>query len=443
MLIDNIQFEDKTYSTPFANLSRSAITSFLIHGNVGSGTTFEDSSPNKITVSNQNSVSHGGTSNFGGSAIQFSSSSSQQLTSASTDVINFGPGDWTIEFWFNMTNGSTARMHALSCGPGNTNNIDFNFNDGNAFWLYWNSGGSPNIIFGNDGDYGDGNWHHLMATRASGMVRVWVDGVHKGSNNYSSSTSMGQTASIYVGGKSGVYWDGFLDEIRIIKGTALWSGGGNFAVPVERFKNGAWLDRSGNENNGNFINEVGTATSHYRDGQVIMPVANSYLDFDGTDQYITIPSLLNQETINASTTKTIILWLNVDSYGFAMPFSTGQNGNNRIYYWTQSSLNTWRIGNYTSTTDHSTLPSAGTWFCTAIVINGLSVTGYLNGVQDYTGSYTAFTTQDFAVLGRHGNLTGVTDPYYYNGKIGQVLVYNKALTAAEVLSNYNATKGRF
>ena len=126
-----------------------------------------------------------------------------------------------------------------------------------------------------------------------------------------------------------------------------------------------------------------------------------------------------------------------------MPFSTGQNGNNRIYYWTQSSLNTWRIGDYTSTTGHSTLPSAGTWFCTAIVINGLSVTGYLNGVQDYTGSYTAFTTQDFAVLGRHGNLTGTTTPYYYNGKIGQVLVYNKALTAAEVLNNYNTTKGRF
>lgn len=204
-----------------------------------------------------------------------------------------------------------------------------------------------------------------------------------------------------------------------------------------------WVDRTTNNNDGTLVNGVNTGVSHYRDGQVIMPVANSYLDFDGSNDYVTISSLLNQETINGSTTKTIILWLNADSYGSLMPFSTGQNGNNRIYYWTQSSLNTWRIGDYVSTTDHSTLPSAGTWFCTAIVINGLSVTGYLNGTQDYTGSYTAFTTQDFAVLGRHGNLTGTTTPYHYNGKIGQVLVYNKALTAAEVLSNYNATKGRF
>jgi len=217
-----------------------------------------------------------------------------------------------------------------------------------------------------------------------------------------------------------------------------------YAVPsFDRSATDGWVDLSGNSNDGTLVNGVVTGTSHYRSGDVILPNSARYLDFDGSNDYVTISSLLNQETINGSTTKTIILWLNADSYGFLMPFSTGQNGNNRFYYWTSGSLNTWRISNYTSTTNHSTLPSAGTWFCTAIVINGLNITGYLNGVQDYTGSYTAFTTQDFAVLGRHGNLTGVTDPYYYNGKIGQVLVYNKALTAAEILQNYNATKGRY
>jgi hypothetical protein len=207
---------------------------------------------------------------------------------------------------------------------------------------------------------------------------------------------------------------------------------------LSRSATDGWVDRSGNSNDGTLVNGTNTGVTNYRVGQVIMPVANSYLDFDGSDDYITISSLLNQETINGSTTKTIILWLKADSYGARMPFSTGQNGNNRIYYWTQSSLNTWRIGDYTSTSGHSTLPSAGTWFCTAIVINGLSVTGYLNGTQDYTGAYSAFTTQDYAVLGRHG-----TGSYYYDGKIGKVSVYNNALTAAEVLQNYNATKSRF
>lgn len=221
------------------------------------------------------------------------------------------------------------------------------------------------------------------------------------------------------------------------------SDSGFYQVPFvegasSRSATDGWVDRSGNSNDGTLVNGTNTGVSHYRNGEVIMPVSASYLDFDGSDDYIPISSLLNQETINGSTTKTIILWLKPDSHGPMMAFSTGQNGNNRIYYWTQYSLNTWRIGNYTSTSGHATLPSAGTWFCTAIVINGLSVTGYLNGTQDYTGAYSAFTTHEYAVLGRHG-----TGSYYYDGKIGKVSVYNKALSAAEVLSNYNAMKPRF
>ena len=443
------QLEVKSYNTSYIKTSRPAITSFLIHGNVGSGTTFEDSSPNKITVSNQNSVSHGGTSNFGGSAIQFSSSSSQQLTSASTDVINFGTGDWTIEFWFNMTSGSTARMHALSCGSGNTNNIDFNFNDGNAFWLYWNSGGTPNIIFGNDGDYGDGNWHHLMATRASGMVRVWVDGVHKGSNNYSSSTSMGQTASIYVGGKNGVYWDGFLDEIRIIKGTALWSGSGNFAVPTERFKNGAWLDRSGNENNGNLLNGLSTGAGHYRDGQVIMPVANSYLEFDGTNDYINLPSETNfisgnQVTVEAWVTTDVTgsykkIFITAENNGTAnvtgVFLSLGNSTSTGVYFGVYNTSNTYAIAN------HGSYLSTGTWTHLTGTYDGSNVKLYVNGSLSSSTSQTGNIRTGSNGIGRiSGYMSGGE---IWDGKIASLKVYTKALTAAEVLSNYNTTKGRF
>ena len=459
LVITEPQIELKSYNTPYVYSSRSAITSFLIHGNVGSGTTFEDSSPNKITVSNQNSVSHGGTSNFGGSAIQFSSSSSQQLTSASTDIINFGTGDWTIEFWFNMTSGSTARMHALSCGPGSTNNIDFNFNDGNAFWLYWNSGGSPNIIFGNDGDYGDGNWHHLMATRASGMVRVWVDGVHKGSNNYSSSTSMGQTASIYVGGKNGVYWDGFLDEIRIIKGTALWSGSGDFSVPTERFKNGAWLDISGNENNGNFINELGTGTSHYRVGDVIYPAGTNsarYLEFDGTDQYVTI----GHNTSFDNTTFSFSAWVYVDGNttsdrkivhlsraseagGRAVWQIRTSATSNQLLYQTNNA-GTWQTQEY-----NSFFSGAGWYHVCVTHVQGSAAKMYKNGsfVSVNTGSCTqnfSFGT-DPLFIGARNNGTPSSPSFidFWDGKMAQIMLYSQELSAAEVLDNYNSTKSRF
>jgi hypothetical protein len=150
--------------------------------------------------------------------------------------------------------------------------------------------------------------------------------------------------------------------------------------------------------------------------------------FDGTNDYIAVTNLLASESIGAGTQLTISLWLNCDQYGNRMPFSTGQSGNDRIYYWTENSLNTWRVGNYTSTTGHGSLPSVGNWFNTVLVIDGTNITVYLNGQEDYTGSYTGFTTEHYATFGRHG----ATSSYYYDGKIANAKIYNRALSADEV-----------
>ena len=163
-------------------------------------------------------------------------------------------------------------------------------------------------------------------------------------------------------------------------------------------------------------------------------------EFDGTDDYISITNLLNSESIGASTNLTISMWLNPSTHSHDMPFSTGQTGNDRIYYWTVSNLNTWRVGNYTSTSGHGTLPSIGTWYNTVLVINGTSITVYLNGEEDYTGSYTAFTTADYATFGKHGTHSGA---YRYNGKIAVARIYNQSLTAVEIENNFNAYKNRF
>ena len=294
-----------TKGTALWRSNDSSNVKLMIHGNVGSGTTFEDSSASELALTNTNGVSHGGTSEFGGTALKFVRSSTQWIETASTDAADFGTGDWTVDYWFNMTNGQTDRMHSLSLGIytgcGGGSNIDFNFNDGNGFWLYWNGCGSPNIIFGSDGDYGDGVWHHMAVTRESGTVRVWVDGVHKGSNAYSSSTSMGATTNVDIGASGGgVNWDGYLDEIRITKGTALWVGSGNFTPPTRRDtlsvfvpptrrnSNGPVVDLSGHDNAGNFATTEMTDVITYRDGQVIEPVVSAVWDFDGTDDHIGI-----------------------------------------------------------------------------------------------------------------------------------------------------------
>jgi hypothetical protein len=68
---------------------------------------------------------------------------------------------------------------------------------------------------------------------------------------------------------------------------------------------------------------------------------------------------------------------------------------------------------------------------------------YVNGVQiaQQTGlTGTLPTGQTNQYIGKYGN---AGNNYPFNGRIGESRVYNIALSAAQVLQNYNATKGRF
>ena len=68
---------------------------------------------------------------------------------------------------------------------------------------------------------------------------------------------------------------------------------------------------------------------------------------------------------------------------------------------------------------------------------------YTNGVVDATASYTSNHDLTQFHLGSGGVAGGLDDRGMWNGEIGPVHVYNRELTAAEVLQNFNAQRGRF
>ncbi len=82
------------------------------------------------------------------------------------------------------------------------------------------------------------------------------------------------------------------------------------------------------------------------------------------------------------------------------------------------------------------------WNNVVVTWNGSAGRGYFNGVDRgalnigangmQVSGYTIGTTAG----GNQGSHT-------FEGSLSQVFVYNRALSAAEVLQNYNATKGRF
>jgi hypothetical protein len=69
---------------------------------------------------------------------------------------------------------------------------------------------------------------------------------------------------------------------------------------------------------------------------------------------------------------------------------------------------------------------------------------YINGnlVNSDTQTGTISTNSGGMSIGAYGGYTGAKS-YYYNGNLAICKVYNKELTSAEILQNYNATKGRF
>lgn len=92
-------------------------------------------------------------------------------------------------------------------------------------------------------------------------------------------------------------------------------------------------------------------------------------------------------------------------------------------------------------------PQASTWYFAAIVrkSNG-TVDTYLNDVQIHSGASNSqgfFNVFGDLNIGRGWQLNSTPPERYFNGKVGQVLAYNTALTSSQILQNFNATRGRY
>lgn len=82
----------------------------------------------------------------------------------------------------------------------------------------------------------------------------------------------------------------------------------------------------------------------------------------------------------------------------------------------------------------------GSWHHIVAVYNGSNITTYIDGVQDYskpvTGTYGSVPNALWIGKSIFGS------GRWYSGQIDEVKIFNRALTAAEILSMYNHEKGK-
>jgi|GEM_PF-4910609 len=86
------------------------------------------------------------------------------------------------------------------------------------------AGGNWPSVSCNDVNMDITKWHHYVSTYDGTVIKMYVDGVLKGTTNYSGSINTSDTGSLYVGwddGISGRYFDGTIDEITIYKRALL------------------------------------------------------------------------------------------------------------------------------------------------------------------------------------------------------------------------------
>ena len=156
--------------------------------------------------------------------------------------------------------------------------------------------------------------------------------------------------------------------------------------------------------------------------------------FDGTDDSIDFSSY----TPDANT---VSIWVNLKSLQNGPIVYVGNNEyNSNVWSWSFFAFNSLFYFRASTTSAFFTeVPPLNTWINYTLIRNdgsGESI-AYKNGV--FFGSQSDSTT-----LNPYPNMKfGLSDANAANFNLSQVIIYNRALTAQEVLQNYNATKKRY
>ncbi len=166
--------------------------------------------------------------------------------------------------------------------------------------------------------------------------------------------------------------------------------------------------------------------------------------FNGTNQIIISPenSALNTQT------PTVEVWVKTNAttqYGFFFEkgnvntqYSLFQEGTDIVWRMLLGgSLLDMRVATATYINTSSWAHIVGTYTSGA---RRLYINGNLVNSDSQTG--TIATNTNGISIGAYGGYNGGRG-YYYNGEIGLVRVYNRALSAAEVRQNFNAIRGRY
>ena len=194
-----------------------------------------------------------------------------------------------------------------------------------------------------------------------------------------------------------------------------------------------WTDLSGNSNNGTLTN-----------GPTFTNTSGGVIVFDGIDDFV---NLGTGYTSMQTQTPTLGLWYkqtSITSYHGVCGWCTwGTGGGFLIDSSGNNNTPTLNIGNGSWASQMASTSSLGanTWAYVVGTYDGsvlrLYVNGELKNSQNLVTSI-GYSSKGFAIGRYYGN-----SPNSFTGQVGLVHMYNRALSASEILQNFNAFRGRY
>ena len=371
-------------------------------------------SPYDISQGKYTKSDHGGSVYFDGT--------DDYITVADSTDFDFGTGDFTMEGWYYATDVSGDR-YILSFST-SSDNGHFGVNHYNGGWRVGLFNGS--LITGTTGVQTN-IWHHFAWVRASGVMKFYIDGAQVGSDvSYSSALDCSGTFRIGTYAVDATYGEylGYLSDIRIVKGTAVYTSA--FTPPTAPLtaisgtslltctnKNDIWdaalgarMAKAGNTTASNTQRKFDTSSAMY---------------FDGSGDEITTPAsdLYNYGTGDF----TWEAWVYVSSQG-TYDYIFGQHTLAAgLGLYIQGGV--WKLygGNAVQITT-TTSVSNGTWYHVALARESgtarLFVDGTLAGNATITSSIPSGATYGITL----GRWTEPSDAQYFHGYLQDVRVTN-------------------
>lgn len=327
-----------------------------------------------------------------GGAVYLSSSYATVPTNA---ALNLESGDFTIESWVYIPAAQTPGAAIVASGVFGP--YVLYFSSAQTLVFFAGSGGSSWAVNGLNvaTTLVTNTWHHVAITRSGSTFTSYLNGSRVATASSSASLTSGASTAI---GYYSAALNGYLSGLRIVKGTAVYSGA-TYTVPTApvtaisgtslllNFSNAGMFDSTGKSTVTGFGDvKISTAQKKY---------GSSSIAFDGTGDYLSTV-VANTNFQLRSGDFTIEMWIRPSVVNVAQAVFDQRNPNNQdagfAIYIANTGVPIVGTANVNYITSASAL-SANTWYHIAVSRSGNDMKLFVDGTQ--VGSTYNASSRDF------------------------------------------------